>query len=95
MGQRLIERRLRKTSARLRSLRDELTVVDDQLAQLADEAADSGIRALVSETPGAGVEHRKAQAHADAMAAHRAHVLASIHDLERRQDELLDALSST
>jgi hypothetical protein len=95
MGKKMIERRLRQTSARLRSLRDELVVIDDQLAHLADDAADSGIRALVSETPGAGVEHRHAQAHADAMAAHRAHVVTSIRDLEQRQDELLDALGAS
>jgi hypothetical protein len=77
---------------RLRTLRDELRVVDDQLAHLADDAADFEIRALVSETAGASYEHRKAQEHADAMAAHRAHVLEKIHELERRQDQLLDQL---
>jgi hypothetical protein len=95
VGKRLIERRLRQTSLRLRSLRDELTVIDDQLAHLADDADDMGIRALVAETPGAGYEYRKAQAHADAMAAHRQHVISSISELERRQDQLLDALGQS
>lgn len=88
----MVERRLRQVGARLRTTRDELRVIDDQLAQLADEADDMGIRALVAETPGAGFDYRQAQAHADAMAAHRAHVLAAIVELEARQDELLDAL---
>lgn len=88
----MIERRLRQTSSRLKTLRDELRVIDDQLASLADDAADSGIRALVSETAGASYEYRKAQEHADAMARHRARVLESIHEVELRQDELLDQL---
>jgi hypothetical protein len=75
-------------------LREELAVIDEQLAHLADEADDLGIRALVAESPGAGPEYRKAQEHADAMAAHRAHVLASIAELDRRQDQLLDELSA-
>ena len=51
-----------------------------------------GIRSLVSETPGASIEFHHAQAHADAMAKHRAQVAESIDDLERRQDLLLDRM---
>jgi hypothetical protein len=94
VGKRLIERRLRQTSARLRTLQDELRVIDDQLAHLTDDADDMGIRALVAETPGAGHDYRQAQAHADAMAAHRHHVLVTIQELEQRQDQLLDALGA-
>jgi hypothetical protein len=94
MGKRMIERRLRQTSARLRVLREELGVIDEQLAQLADEASDSAIRALVSESPGVSYEHRKAQEHADAMAAHRDHVVTTITSLELRQDQLLDELAA-
>lgn len=94
VGKRMVERRLRQTSTRLRTLRDELRVIDDQLAHLADDAADSGLRALVSETPGASYDYRKAQEHADAMAAHRARVLETIHELECRQDRLLDELTA-
>ena len=89
----LIERRLKRDSARLRSLRDELRVIDEQLAQLSDEAGDMGIRSLVAETPGASYEYHHAQAHADAMAKHRAHVIASIAELEARQDHLLDRMA--
>jgi hypothetical protein len=90
----MIEQRLRKTGSRLRSLRDELAVIDEQLAHLADDAADSSLRAMVTDSTGDSYEARKAHEHVDAMAAHRAHVLASIHDLEQRQDELLDQLSA-
>ena len=94
MGRRLIERRLRHLSIRLRGLRDELRLIDEQLAQLTDEAADTGIRALVAESSGAGVEHRHAQGHADAMGRHRNHVVAEIAALEVRQDQLLDSLTA-
>ena len=93
MGQRMIERRLRETSDRLRRLREELRIVDEQLDHLSDEADDLGLRALVSETPGASVEYREARLHADAMRAHREQVAASIAELEARQDSLLDRLS--
>ncbi len=92
MGTWLVERRLKQASARLRGLREELRVIDEQLAQLADEAGDMGIRSLVAETPGASYEYHHAQAHADAMAKHRAHVVASIAELEVRQDHLLDRM---
>jgi len=77
-------------SDRLRQLREELGVTDEQLAQLADTADDARLRALVSETPMAGEDHRQASRHADAMRRHREHVLAEIERLEGSQDELLD-----
>jgi len=75
-------------------MRDEVEVIDEQLAHLVDEADDMSIRALVAETPGAGVDYRQARAHADAMASHREHVLAGIAELEARQDQLLDELAA-
>ncbi len=95
MGNRLVERRLSKTGARLKSLRAELSVIDEQLLYLGDDAEDQAIRALVSETPGAGAEARDAQNHVDAMRRHRAHVVDEIAELEARQDELLDKLTSS
>jgi hypothetical protein len=88
----MVERRLRQTTARLRSLREELRVIDEQLEIFSDDAGDKGIRALVSETPGAGAEYREAQAHAEAMSKARLHVVTSITQLEALQDELLDQL---
>ena len=89
----MIERRLRETSVRLRLLREELSVVDEQLGHLEDEAGDKALRSLVSETSGAGVEYREAQLHADAMRKHRQRVKNSILELEAKQDELLDKMS--
>ncbi len=92
MSRRLIERRLTDVYRRLQRAREELAVIDEQLAALADAADEARLRAIVSETPLAEVEHRDAQRHADAMARSRAAVLQSIAELERAQDELLDRL---
>ena len=94
MGNWLVERRLKQAGARLRHLRDELAVIDEQLAQLADEADDMSLRSLVAETPGAAYDYHHAQAHADAMSKHRSHVVESIAELERRQDLLQDRMVS-
>jgi chromosome segregation ATPase len=91
----LVERRLSESAQRLKRLREELAVADEQLAALADAADDSRLRALVSETPLAERDHRENQRHADAMARHRADLSSAISELERSQDELLDRLSAT
>lgn len=90
----LLERRLRVIGRRLASLREELTLADEQLAHLADLTDDSRIRAMVSETPLADVEHREAERTSSAMARHRIDLVESIQRLEREQDDLLDKLSA-
>jgi hypothetical protein len=89
----LIQRRLSQNVARLKALRAELAVVDEQREMFDADADDSAIRALVSETPGAAHEANDARKHADAIARHRQHLVDSIHELERKQDELLDRLT--
>lgn len=93
MSRSVLERKLAQVSARLKELREELTVTDEQLAFFAEAADDARLRSLVSETPLADHEHAEAQKHADAMARHRADVVASIVELERKQDDLLDRLA--
>jgi len=93
MGSRRTERRLTQVSGRLRELRDELAMIDEQLAHLVDDAEDLELRALVAETPGASFESNDARKHVDAMRRHRQHVVTQIADLEARQDELLDQLT--
>ena len=68
--------------------------MDHQVRHFADEADDSRIRALVSETPIAGREHSESQRHADAMTKARERVHQQIRELEQQQDELLDRLSA-
>lgn len=92
MSRSLVERKLTQVSERLKELRAELVVTDEQLAFLVDAAEEARLRALVSETPLAGREHADARKHADAMARHRADVAASIAELQQKQDELLDRL---
>lgn len=95
MSKRQIERRLTEVTKRLRALREELAVVDEQLLHLDDAADDARIRSLVSETPLSGREHQEAARHADAMRNHRSAVQAEIERLEAAQDELLDRLTAT
>jgi hypothetical protein len=90
----LVQRRLTQNSTRLKSLRVELAQIDEQLEVFASDADDQAIRALVSETPAAAHEATDARKHADAMRRHRQHVVDSIVELERRQDELLDKLTA-
>jgi uncharacterized coiled-coil DUF342 family protein len=92
MSRWLVERRLSEVSARLKGLRADLQVIDEQMLFFADAADETRLRSLMSETPLADREHHEAQKHADAMARERANVVASIAELEKAQDELLDKL---
>lgn len=94
MGRTIIERRLRDVSGRLKAVKVDLAVAEEQLAHLAEEAEDARMRALVSETPLAEHEHREAQRHADAMRRHRDELLADVLSLEVSQDDLLDRLTA-
>jgi archaellum component FlaC len=93
MTRAMLERRLSEISVQVRELRHELSVADEQLAQLAGEADEARLRSLVSETPLAEREHRVAARHAEAMGRHRDDVLNDIGRLERQQDDLLDRLN--
>lgn len=92
MSRSLVERRLSELSTRVRQLRDDLRISEEQLAHLAEAADDARLRSLVSETPLADREHHDAQRHAEAMQRHRADLLEGIAGLEKTQDELLDRL---
>lgn len=81
-----------EVNRRLKQAREELVVLDHQLAALAEEADDARVRALASDSPMAAREHREAQKHADAMARSRAATAASIAGFERTLDELLERL---
>jgi hypothetical protein len=94
MSRVVLERRLDALVARRRDLREELAVVDEQLAALAEAAGDARLRALVSETPMADAEHREASRSAEAMARHRAVLVADLAALDRAEDELLDRLAA-
>ncbi|MGH9093654.1 MAG: hypothetical protein ACRDXE_00685 [Acidimicrobiales bacterium] len=92
MSRATIERRLFDLAQRLARSREELAVIDDQLAALTEAADEARVRSLVSETPLAHREYTEAQRHADAMARTRANITATIGEMQHAQDELLDRL---
>jgi predicted nucleic acid-binding Zn-ribbon protein len=94
MSQSILQRRLVDVSERLKRLRTELAVTDEQVSFLEDEADEARLRALVAETPLGDVEARDARRHADALAHHRDSLAESIADLEREQDALLDRMAA-
>lgn len=91
----MIERRLLDVSERLRRVRAELSVSEEQAHFLAEEAEDARLRALVSETPLAEKEEREAQRHAETLARHRDSLRRTIVELEDEQNALLDRMSGT
>jgi hypothetical protein len=92
MSRSLVERRLSDVTQRLRKAREELSVLDEQRAALAETADELRIRSVVAETPGAEREFRDAQRHVDAMDRSRNELAKHIADLQRSQDELLERL---
>jgi hypothetical protein len=94
MHRALLERRIRDTHTRLVRAREELAVLDEQLAVVQESADEARVRALVSETPLASREHDEASRHADAMVRARDALHKSVVDLEHRQDELLAHVAS-
>jgi chromosome segregation ATPase len=94
MTRSLLQRRLIDVSDRLKRLRSERTVVDEQLAFFEEEAEDKRLRALVSETPLAEAEARDVRRHADALGRQRDALQRSITELEREQDALLDRMAA-
>jgi chromosome segregation ATPase len=85
----LLERRIRDVHARLVRAREELAVLDEQVAVVFEEAEEARIRSLVSETPLAAHEYAEVRRHADAMARARAALQEDVQELSRRRDELL------
>jgi len=94
MSRSILQRRLVDVSERLKRLRAELTVTEEQLAFLESEAEDARLRALVAETPLGEVEARDARRHADALGRHRDALVRSIAELAREQDDLLDRMAA-
>ena len=92
MSKSLVERRLSELSTRLRQLREELAVSEEQQGPLIEAVDEARLRSLVSETPLADREHHDARRHAEAMQRHCNDLVEQIARLEQQQDELLDRL---
>lgn len=94
MTRTLLQRRLIDVSDRLRRLRADLAVAEEQCAFFEAEAEDARLRALVSETPLAEAEAHEVRRHADAQLRHRETLRRAITELEREQDALLDRMAA-
>ena len=92
MSRVLIERKLFDVAQRLKRAREQLALIEEQLAVMSEAAAEARIRSLVSETPLAHREYAEAQRHADAMDRSRKSVASEVAELQQTQDELLDRL---
>jgi hypothetical protein len=93
MSRTLLQRRLIDVSERLKRLRAELAVSEEQVAFFEAEADDARLRSLVSETPLADAEAREVQRHADAQGRQREALRRAIGELEAEQDALLDRMA--
>jgi hypothetical protein len=93
MSRTLLQRRLIDVSDRLKRLRAELAVSDEQVAFFEAEADDARLRSLVSETPLADAEAREVQRHADAQGRQREALRRAVLELEAEQDALLDRMA--
>src|SRR5262249_12942348 len=94
MSQSLLQRRLVDVSDRLKRIRAELAVTDEQLGFLEEEAENVRLRALVAGTPLAAVQARDARRPAAAQARQAEALRHMVHELEREQDSLLDRISA-
>ena len=94
MTRTILQRRLVDVSERLKRLRAELAVTDEQVSFLDGEAEESRLRALMSETPLADAEARDARQQADTMTRYRDSLVLQIGRLRREQDELLDRMAA-
>lgn len=90
-----LERKLRDNADELKRAREDLRVSTEQLEQLAGEADEARIRAMVSETPLAEQSFHEASRHAETMRRHHSDLQERISTLEARQDELLDQMSAS
>ena len=93
MSRTLLQRRLIDVSDRLKRLRAELAVTDEQVAFFKAEAEAARLRSLVSETPLADAEARDVRRHADAQGRQRDALRRAVRELEAEQDALLDRMA--
>ncbi len=94
LNDRFVERRLRRGAQAMRELRDELRITSEQLAFIESEAQEKEIRAMVSETADAALEHHEAQRNLETIQKYLQHLLKSIKENEIQQDQLLDKIRS-
>ena len=94
MPRTLLQRRLIDVSDRLKRLRAELAVSEEQCAHFEAEAEDARLRSLVSETPMADAEARETRRHSDAQTRQRDTLRRAVSELEAEQNALLDRMAA-
>jgi hypothetical protein len=92
MARAAIEAKLREVTARLQRTREELAVLDEQLLHFREAADEARLQALVDDSRLSAADHREAEKHVDAHARSRAQLAATITELQRARDDLLDRL---
>jgi len=90
----LLKRHLIDVSDRLKRLRAELAVTDEQCLFFESEAEDARLRSLVSETPLAEAEAREFRRNADAQSRQRDAMRRAVRELEAEQNALLDRMAA-
>ena len=90
-----IEEHLSDINARLDKERDELRIIEEQIVFQMDVLEEAKTRMLVSETPLADREYRVARDDYERMLKQREVISASIAELQREQDKLLDRMLGT
>lgn len=92
MRQAALERRIRELQLRVRTARDELAILVEQIDTLAEDAEDARVRWLVAETPLAEKESSDARRHLElaqrAAATLRSEIDQCIADRDRYLHEL-------
>jgi hypothetical protein len=91
--ERRLWRRLDRIRIELASTRDEIAVLEAQLAELHVDDEQAAIRALVSENMADKREARTAKGHADAMATHIARLRTRAAKLEGLAEQTVAALA--
>jgi len=82
-----------QVSKELKSLNNELSILNEQLAYVEDIAEDHRMRSLVSETPIAASEYKEAMKSVKALRRDFDSKSKKKFKLETKQDELLDDLT--
>ena len=94
MRRRKVERKLRKNGRRLAKFRDELSLLEEELAFFNQEAEDKRVRALVSDNPSVERASRKMFRHVYRLRGRCDKARQKIERIEAEQNKLLDALNA-
>ncbi len=87
-----LQKNLAELTERLRRMRTDLRIIEEQLLFQLDVVEDARTRMLVAETPLGDREYDVARDDYERMNKERSRLLAGIHDAQLEQDALLDRM---